>query len=278
MRAPRSPAWWAAGAVLLVMVADVIPLLTTLVLSADGSFPSSYRVVLSDPVFLRALWNTVRFAAACATVQVGAGLVVGMAVRSLSRSAQLAWFTLLLAPWLLSEVASVVIWRTLLMGEVGVIDRWMRFIGLGPLRLLAHARTALLALVAVATWQGLGFTTIFVVGTLSSIPLELYRASSVYGLNRWGTFVHLEWPLLAPTLGAVWVAVALHAGGQFTLPARLTMGGPGHATTMVSTYLLDRLLTDPTPGASAAAGALVLSGLALLCGVTWALTRRWVSP
>jgi ABC-type sugar transport system permease subunit len=69
------------------------------------------------------------------------------------------------------------------------------------------------------------------------------------------------------------VAVALHSAGQFALPARLTMGGPMHTTTVASLYLFDRLLSDPTPAVAAAGGSIILVGLGIACTIGWSLRR-----
>ncbi|MCU0612011.1 MAG: sugar ABC transporter permease [Candidatus Eisenbacteria bacterium] len=266
----------AACAVALVAVSDIVPLLYMVRLSlakVGGGVGGAYAAVLRDHVFIRSLLNTALFAVGAATAQVGAGLVIALALRPLSRAACMAWFAVLLAPWLMSEVASVVLWRGVLMADVGHLDRWMGAFGLPALRMLAGAHTALPALIVVATWQGIGFTALVILGALVALPANLYGAAMICGLNRWATFLRLELPHLKPTLFAVWVAVALHSAGQFALPARLTMGGPMHATSMASIYLFDRLLHDPTPAMAAAGGAIVLAGLATACVAAWCLRR-----
>ncbi|MBN1425564.1 sugar ABC transporter permease [Candidatus Fermentibacteria bacterium] len=276
MRGDRRLYALALGALALVAITDVLPSLYVIAMSFSpvrGSHAGAYRVILRDSVFARSLLNTALFSLGSAVFQIAVGLALARAISHLSRKAQTWWFMVLLAPWLMSEMASVVLWRGILMADVGHLDRWVHTLGLPSLRLLAGSRTALPALVIVATWQGIGFTTLFLLGALSAIPRNLYRAASVSGLGSCRTLVCLELPLLTPALAAGFVAVAMRSAGQFALPARLTMGGPMHTTTMASTYLLERLLIDPTPAIAAAGGSVVLAAFVLVGIVVWRL--RW---
>lgn len=268
----------AMGAVLLVVVADVLPSLYVIIMSLApfrGTPLGAYAVILRDQVFIRSLLNTAVFAIGSAALQVAAGLILAGSIRSLARPAQTAWFVVLLAPWLMSEMASVVLWRGILMADVGHLDRWLRAMGLPSRALLADPHAALPALMVVGAWQGIGFTTLFLLGAISAIPPNLYYAASVCGLGRWRTALTLELPLLGPALAVGFIAVAMRSAAQFALPARLTMGGPMHATTMASTYLLERLLIDPSPALAAAGGSLVL--VVLLALAAMIRRFRWAS-
>lgn len=265
MRFPRLLVAATLGAAALAVGSEVVPLVVTLLLSLGptaGTARGAYRLALTDSRFLASLWTTVCLSTAAATLQVAGGFAVARALRGCGTAARGAALGVLLMPWFISDMASVVVWRSILVGEVGVVDRALTALGMGPLRPLASVGTARLSLVAVSAWQGVGFATVASLGALLNVPQSLWRAAHACGLSPWQRLTRVELPLLAPTLGAVWVVAALHTAAQFALPARLTMGGPLHATRTVSMEIYEHLLSGHE-ALAAAEGiiALVLVGL-----------------
>ena len=49
-------------------------------------------------------------------------------------------------------------------------------------------------------WQGLGYSSIIYVATLSSVDQELYEAAAIDGAGRWKQTIHITLPGLSPTI------------------------------------------------------------------------------
>ena len=49
-------------------------------------------------------------------------------------------------------------------------------------------------------WQGLGWSSIIYLATLSSVDPELYDAASIDGANRFKQLIHIDFPSIVPTL------------------------------------------------------------------------------
>jgi multiple sugar transport system permease protein len=259
--------------IVLIAATTIVPSIYVLGLSlvdpAGGFSIWSYRWVLSDPLAARVLANTCLFAGFGALVQVAFGLAVAKSLAEIPARMQVVLVLLLLAPWLVSEMASVVMWRWILAADVGPLDTITTWLGIGPLRLLAKTQTVKTALVAISVWRGLAFSTLFLFAALITIPSSLYRAAAIEGLGYWRRLHLLEFPLLKKALFSAGLVVVLHNVNQFTLPARLTGGGPQYASTMISNYLFDQLAVAQNLSISAAGGALTMA----LFGVLWLLTR-----
>lgn len=259
--------------ILLVAVTTVIPAVYVFFLSlvdqSGGVSLQSYGHVLTDHRAAEAMMNTLLFASAGTLVQVALGFALAKALTEIPSNAHVAFLLLLLAPWLVSEMASVIIWRLIFAGDVGPLDQITTWMGVGPLRLLAGTHTVKAGLIIVSVWRGLAFSTLFLFAALVAIPSSLYRVAAIEDLGYWRTLSMLEIPFLKRAFLSVGLVIILHNVNQFTLSARLTGGGPRYASTMLANYLFDELVTARNLSVSAAGGALTMA----LFGTIWLLAR-----
>ncbi len=102
-------------------------------------------------------------------------------------------------------------------------------------------------------------------GPVAQLHGSLGEAAQVHGLSRLQALRRIEWPLLAPALGAAWLMAALHVA--FELPASQLLYPAGHTPLAVA-------LLDAAAGFQLRLQAqLQLLGIALLLG--FALLARW---
>ncbi len=102
-------------------------------------------------------------------------------------------------------------------------------------------------------------------GPVAQLHGSLGEAARVHGMSRLQALLHVEWPLLAPALGAAWLLAALHVA--FELPASQLLYPAGHAPLAVA-------LLDAASGFQLRLQAqLQLLGMALLLG--FAALARW---
>ncbi len=276
---PRGLVLLSLVAVGFIVITTVLPSCYVLGMSMkplEVKAPSlaSYQRICADPLYGKATANTVFFAIVSALVQMAAGFLLAKALLATGTRIRTLFFVLLLAPWLMSEMASVIIWRWILAAQVGPLDRLVTWFGLGRMSLLTHTETVLPALILVVLWRGLAFSTIFCLSALVTIPHRLYLAARIEGLGRWRTFSILEFPAVRKALISVTVVLCIHSVSQFTLSARLTGGGPLHASMMLSNYLFEQLILEQDPSISAAGGSLILLSLAVLAASA-SLVYRW---
>src|SRR5690242_10857478 len=88
---------------------------------------ANYSAVLHDPQFVIAARNVVIFTIAAVPLELAAGFAVAWLLRR-PLSGRAAWRVLLLLPWLVSPIASGVMWHFLLgstNGIVGFVAAWL---------------------------------------------------------------------------------------------------------------------------------------------------------
>lgn len=49
-------------------------------------------------------------------------------------------------------------------------------------------------------WQGLGYSSIIYVATLSAVDQQLYEAAAIDGANRWQQTIHITIPEISSTI------------------------------------------------------------------------------
>ena len=126
-----------------------------------------------------------------------------------------------------------------------------------------YGGSALLAMAYVAL--ALPAATRLLQGPVAQLHGSLGEAARVHGLSRLQALARVEWPLLAPALGAAWLMAALHVA--FELPASQLLYPAGHAPLAVA------LLNAASGFQLRLQARLQLLGIALLLG--FAALARW---
>jgi multiple sugar transport system permease protein len=224
---------------------------------------ANYAKILGDSYFWRALGNTV----AVVLVVVHVELVLGLAIALLFASGlPLRKFLIaaVLAPYAVSEVGAVVMWRTLFDPDIGLMTRFLTAIGLPPLEWAVTPSHGLSLVALLSIWLHLPFTFIILYAARLAIPKELFEAAHVDGANAWQTFRRVTLPLLLPAILVAMLFRYIFAYRLFSEVWLLTQGGPARSTEVVAVYLyLEAFRYNDFGAASATGWIMVLSSLLL---------------
>ncbi|MGB9624201.1 MAG: carbohydrate ABC transporter permease [Phycisphaerae bacterium] len=243
----------------------------------------NYVELLHNPFFRNAVWNTAVFAA----LSVPLGMIVALAVAILvnQKLRGVAVFrTLYYIPAVSSGVALSMVWIWILLPQDGLINYVLRCLGYSgdydflnapsPWRLLPAP--AMLCLVAMSMWIGLGPRMVIFLAGLQGIPDSLYESAEIDGCNGWQRFRYITLPLLMPTTFFVLITSTIAAFQLFTQVYIMTRGGPQRATDVVVYHIYKEAWHRLQIG-MASAQSYVLFGIILLIAIVqFALMRRRV--
>ncbi len=139
--------------------------------------------------------------------------------------------TLLLVPYTVPALITILIWRGMMNPELGVIDRiFENLFGWAP-PWFTNAWWAKIAILIVNLWLSYPYFMLICSGALQSIPDDYYAASQVDGANRWQQFRHITLPLLLVAVGPLLVASFTFNFNNFNLIYLFNAGGPPMAGT-----------------------------------------------
>ncbi|MDR3473402.1 MAG: sugar ABC transporter permease [Devosia sp.] len=227
---------------------------------------ANYTKAFADPVFSGSLAYTVVFAFVSTALQLGGGL--GLALMTVGERSELRLIrTLLMLPMVVAPVAVGTIWRMILSGRVGPLNRTLAAFGIDGPDWLGDPLWAQGSLIAIDAWEWMPFTVIILTAALTSLPSEVLRAASVDGAGRWQILRHIVIPMIMPII--VLVAMFRLIDGLLTLDIvfTTTSGGPGYATHTLSFWIYQQGLRYFNISYAAAASWLLLAasmGVALV--------------
>ena len=232
----------------------------------------NYTKIVQDGTFWKAAINTVVYTA----ITVPLGVVLGlMAALLLNRvmPARGLFRALLYVPVVISGVASGVIFLRLFDPLTGILNQLASSVGLPTVDWQGNGTAALISIIIVTTWQGVGFGMVVYLAALQGIPREVYEAGTIDGATGWKRLIHITWPLLAPTTFFLVVYSIIQSFQVFDSVYVLTRGGPGTATTFLVQYAYDEGFNQRRQGYAAAIGVILYVVVLIFTVLQWRLSK-----
>lgn len=189
----------------------------------------NYRVLLTDPRWWEAVWNTARFTVASVFFELVLGLGIALVVNSKFPGRGLMR-TAMLVPWAIPTAISSQMWKWMYHDVFGVINDF--FVNVVPIldrkiAWIANANTALWALVAVDIWKTTPFMALLLLAGLQLIPADIYEAASVDGATGFRQFTTITLPLMRSSIVVALIFRTLDSLRVFDLVWIMTSGAFG---------------------------------------------------
>lgn len=194
----------------------------------------NYLKAFSDEKYIGYLGNTLLFTFVTTIVKDVVGLA--LAVLLIGRIKFLNFHrAVLFIPAVLSALIVGMIFRSVLNPEVGLLNSFLRQLGIEGPQWLTNPDIAFWSVMAVDIWKGMGYImTIFIAGLMSISP-TYYEAADIDGAGGWQKFRWITLPMLMPTLTVATVLNVIYGLRVFDIVYALTNGGPGYATEVLYT-------------------------------------------
>lgn len=214
------------------IIYNIVISFTNYDLSANIRFVGlrNYQEIFGNPVYVKAITNTLLFAVGI----VPAGTVISLVIAALLNQpirGRVVFRTLFYLPVVTSVAASALVWRWIFNPQGGLANRGLEAIGLQGLGWLTDPSTAMLSIIIISLWGGVGGNMVVFLAGLQSIPSELYEAAQIDGAKGWQSFFYVTIPMLSPVTLFVVVTYTIAVFRSFGLIFMLTQGGPSLATT-----------------------------------------------
>jgi multiple sugar transport system permease protein len=231
-----------------------------------------YQAAVADPVFWRAVVNTVLFAFFSIVFQFTIGFLLALLFQA-NFPLKNFCLALLLIPWVSPVLTAANIFKGLF-NEIGPVNQILHLIGLGPFPWLADPRFAFPATIVANIWIGFPFNFILLYAGMRSIPIEVYEAARIDGARFWKRVAYITLPLLKPVSVAVLTLGTIYTVKVFDLVFIMTGGGPANGTQLLSTYAYQVGFSILNFGEAAAIATLMVLLVLLLNLVQLLLQRK----
>src|SRR5437763_2259876 len=247
-----------------------------------GIFPfvglDNYRRILSDPLFLLSLKNTLIFTAFTVTIEIVLAVAIALLIDHRHVWTSRVTKFLILLPYAVPPIANGLIWAFIYSFDFGFLNRVLFTLGVihEPINWAGTPSTALLALSIPYIWRTLPFAILLVHAALQGINPELYEAAAIDGAGALQRFRHITLPLLRPIIVVILVLRTSFAFAVFEEVLAITQGGPGDATWVAAWYSYRKGFAPPFDIGVGSASAYVLALIvgAIAIGYVKSIYRR----
>ena len=137
---------------------------------------------------------------------------------------------LLLLPWIVPAVVSIVSWKWLIADRSGFVNIILSAFGLGPIYFLSQSGWAMVAVIVIKIWRSFPFMMLSLLAQLQVIDRTLYEAGKLDGASHWQSFWHITLPHLRNISIIQAILMVIWSINDFETPYLLTQGGPSSAT------------------------------------------------
>jgi arabinogalactan oligomer / maltooligosaccharide transport system permease protein len=151
--------------------------------------------------------------------------------------------SLLIIPYTVPALITILIWRGMLNPELGVISHNLeRLIGWSP-PWFTNQWWAKIAILLVNLWLSYPYFMLICSGALQSIPPDIYEAALVDGARPWQQFRKITLPLLLVAVGPLLIASFVFNFNNFNLIYIFNAGGPPMPNTPTPAGYTDILIS-----------------------------------
>lgn len=238
---------------------------------------ANYVFVLTDPYFWRSFVNT--FVVVNIVVYLELALALAMAMLfAAGVPFRRVMISVVIAPYAVSDVVAVVIWKYLFEPDVGLASGVITLLGLPDLAWTTDRWAALTLVGLLSVWLHLPFSFLILYSARLGLPQELYESAVIDGASPWQRFASITLPLLVPAILVALMFRYVFAFRIFPEVWLLTGGGPARQTEVLATYLYRHAFRYQEFGVASAIGWLmVLATTLIAAGYLRTMYKRMLS-
>ena len=220
----------------------------------------NYISLLTNSRFWMAVLNNVYYLVGCLVAELFLGFSCALLLNKRFRFQPL-WFCLLLAPYAVSPVVAVQIWKYLLDPTYGWINYGLTKLGFEPVIWFSTKLTSMIPVCLVSVWKEFPFLMITIYAALTTVPTEVEEAAKIDGASPRRIFTRITLPLLSPTLWMLLMVSAIYVLKIYNEIFSLFGGqtGPADSGMTVSFYIYNMFYVRNQVNYAAAAAVIMFA-------------------
>lgn len=233
----------------------------------------NYQRMLTDPDIGRVIRNTFIYGVGSTILQNVVGLAYALFLNMSFRLKGITR-TIIYLPVIISPLIMGYIWYFFFQYNGGAINDVIQFFGSQPVNLLGDQKLNVWMITFVNTYQYVGIAMVIYLAGLQVIPKDYYEASKIDGAGAVARFLHVTWPLLAPS---VTISIVLNLIGGlklFDVVTAMTNSGPGYASASLSTLMYQLYFGRQDAGYAASIGNLMFLIISIISITALFFLRR----
>lgn len=239
----------------------------------------NYAHIFRDSSFWTSLKVTLYYAILSVPIDLAIALVMAILLNQNVRMMPL-FRTLFYLPALLPPVAISVLWSWILNPKYGILNNFLRDIGLPQPQWFLTPQSTVPGYVVMSVW-GVGNVMVIFLAGLQNVPTELYEAAVLDGSGIWTKFWHVTLPMISPVLFFNLVMGIVGAFSYFTQAFVIGQGGGTGAGVensglFYALYLYQKAFSELQMGYASALGWILFFIVLILSLLVFRSSSLWV--
>lgn len=137
-------------------------------------------------------------------------------------------------PYAVPAVITMLVWRNMLNGTFGIVNRTLATFGITGPQWLGDATLAKVMCIVINLWAGFGYFMMLTMGTMTAIGNDLFEAAKIDGANNVQVLRHITLPLVMYQTMPLIIMSFMHNINNFGIIYFLTGGSPTVADSTIT--------------------------------------------
>ena len=237
----------------------------------------NYRQALHSSDFTHAAVRTIEYTAIVVTAEFLLGLAAALLFSMLGQRSSV-FRTFFLYPLMIAPIVAGLLWRFLLIDNIGMVNELLSRVGLGSsadaIGWLSNPHIVLFSVAIPDIWLTTSFMTLVLFAGLQNIPAELIEAARIDGAGAWRMLTRIILPLLRPVIAVALIVRGIDAPKAFDIILIQTKGGPDNASQTLSLLIYQTMVRFREPGLASAMATMYLVAMLVVAVVAvWFIWR-----
>ena len=236
----------------------------------------NYKALANDPVFWKALWNTIIIVLVSVPVTCAFSLWVASIIAKMPVVATSAFRCIFYLPVVTGSVAVTMVWKWMFNNYYGILNYLGTSTGLldENINWLGDPKYALGCIILILLTTSVGQPIVLYVSALDNVDKSLVEAAQVDGATDMQAFWKIKWPQMMPTTLYILVITTINSFQCFALIQLLTSGGPENSTMTIMYYIYYQAFKLYKYGYGNAMGVILAIIIAIMSAIQFKLGQE----
>ncbi|MCM2677075.1 sugar ABC transporter permease [Shouchella plakortidis] len=186
---------------------------------------TNYQWLLTDPLFWKALGNTMSIWLMSTIPQLALALVLAFVLNQALLKGRHFFRLAVFLPNITSVVAVAIVFDSIYGQHYGIINYLLSLVGVDPINWKASILGTHIAISSMVLWRWVGYNSIIYLAALQSIPKDLYEAATIDGASKRQQFLFITIPMIRPMI--IFTVILSTIGGMQIFAEPQTFSGMG---------------------------------------------------
>ncbi len=197
----------------------------------------NYVEIFQEPVFWQVLKNTLFYTVVTIPITMALALLMAVLLNEKLGWLRNVYRVACFYPTMIPAAAAGMLWVWLFNPGIGLVNYYLKRLGIPTVEWLYDMNWALPALMIVSIWKNFGYYMLIYLAGLQGISRELYECADIEGAGFWARLRYVTMPLLSSTNLFVGIVSLINSFQVFDLAHVMTQGGPADRTNTLVYYI-----------------------------------------